>query len=54
MLPPVDEQTIRDNPGFAKLYQMLLEKALNPDGSTKYDDSTAERDAVQQVRRLVQ
>ncbi|KAG6018216.1 hypothetical protein E4U43_007057 [Claviceps pusilla] len=48
MLPPVDEQTIRDNPGFAKLYQMLLEKALNPDGSTKYDDSTAERDAVQQ------
>ncbi|KAG5982982.1 hypothetical protein E4U55_001034 [Claviceps digitariae] len=48
MLPPVDEQTIRDNPGFAKLYQMLLEKALNPDGSTKHDDSTAERDAVHQ------
>ncbi|KAG6009814.1 hypothetical protein E4U21_001244 [Claviceps maximensis] len=48
MLPPVDEQTIRDNPEFAKLYQMLLEKALNPDGSTKCDDSTsaAERDAV--------
>ncbi|KAG5949851.1 hypothetical protein E4U53_005707 [Claviceps sorghi] len=48
MLPPVDEQTIRDNPGFAKLYQMLLEKALNPDGSTKYHDSAPGGDAVQQ------
>ncbi|KAG6024424.1 hypothetical protein E4U19_003699 [Claviceps sp. Clav32 group G5] len=48
MLPPVDEQTIRDNPEFAKLYRMLLEKALNPDGSTKHDNSIPEGDAVQQ------
>ncbi|KAG5927529.1 hypothetical protein E4U42_002137 [Claviceps africana] len=48
MLPPVDEQTIRDNPEFAKLYRMLLEKALNPDGSTKDRDSTPGRDAAQQ------
>lgn len=51
MLPPVDEQTIRDNPEFAKLYRMLLEKALNPDGSTKHDNSIPEGDAVQQVSR---
>ncbi|QPH09849.1 hypothetical protein C2857_000888 [Epichloe festucae Fl1] len=48
MLPPVDENVIRDNPGFAKLYQMLLKDVLNPDGSTKHDVARHERDAVQQ------
>lgn len=48
MLPPVDENVIRDNPGFAKLYQILLKDVLNPDGSTKHDVARHERDAVQQ------
>ncbi|KAG6042300.1 hypothetical protein E4U41_000044 [Claviceps citrina] len=53
MLPPVDEQTLRDNPGFAKLHQMLQDEALNPDGSTKHHhhqhDPTDKGDAVQQA-----
>ncbi|GAB0135188.1 hypothetical protein EsDP_00003534 [Epichloe bromicola] len=48
MLPPVDENVIRDNPGFAKLYQILLNDVLSPDGSTKHDVARHERDAVQQ------
>ncbi|KAK2603953.1 hypothetical protein QQS21_003888 [Conoideocrella luteorostrata] len=47
MLPPVDEQVIRENPEFSKLYKTLQNDVLNPDGSTKCDSSLRERTGVQ-------
>ncbi|KHN99251.1 uncharacterized protein MAM_02949 [Metarhizium album ARSEF 1941] len=48
MLPPVDEQVLRENPEFAKLYSILKNDILNPDGSTKNDPDANERKAVSQ------
>lgn len=52
MLPPVDAALLESNPNFALLYNKLTKVVLNPDASTK-DDDTAEakqRAAVRKVR----
>lgn len=50
MFPPVDDQVLRDNPEFAKLYSMLKTDILNPDGSTKLRPDNRERQIASQVR----
>lgn len=49
MIPPVDEQVLRDNPEFAKLYLTLKNDILNPDGSTRLDPELKDRKAISQV-----
>lgn len=49
MIPSVDDQVLRDNPEFAKLYSVLKNDILNPDGSTKCDPDVKERKVVNQV-----
>lgn len=51
MLPPVEESVLQNNPEFAALYSTLTTAILNPDGTTKDDQSRAarERDAVRKV-----
>ncbi|KAI1651303.1 uncharacterized protein F4817DRAFT_181141 [Daldinia loculata] len=47
MLPPVDEAVLKQNPNFDRLYKTLTGSLLNPDGSTRSNDSAAKkRDAV--------
>ncbi|UNI19758.1 hypothetical protein JDV02_005918 [Purpureocillium takamizusanense] len=46
MLPPVDDQVLRDNPEFARLYSTLTNVVLNPDGTTKHDEGEKKREAV--------
>ncbi|KAI1419437.1 hypothetical protein F5Y12DRAFT_249289 [Xylaria sp. FL1777] len=48
MLPPVDDSVLANNPRFEKLYNTITTSILNPDGSTKIDPSTKQRDAVRQ------
>ncbi|KAK8920538.1 hypothetical protein H634G_02314 [Metarhizium anisopliae BRIP 53293] len=48
MIPSVDDQVLRDNPEFAKLYSVLKNDILNPDGSTKCDPDVKERKVVNQ------
>jgi hypothetical protein len=50
MLPPVDDAVLQSNPEFAVLYTTLTTVMLNPDGSTKHDASTKERNSVRKVR----
>lgn len=52
MLPPVDEQVLRDNPEFSKLYSTLKNDILNSDGSTNLNPDVKECEAVHQVRQL--
>ena len=52
MLPSVEEQILERNPGFAKLYQILITTTLNPDGSTKNHPEAKERAAVHKVDHL--
>jgi hypothetical protein len=51
MLPPIDDTLIQSNPNFALLYAKLTNTLLNPDASTKDDDTPAakQRDAVRKV-----
>lgn len=51
MLPPVEESVLQSNPEFAALYNTLTSAILNPDGTTKDDQSrpARERDAVRNV-----
>jgi hypothetical protein len=51
MLPPVDEHVLRDNPEFAKLYLILKNDVLNPDGSTKLENENSERETTSQVSK---
>ncbi|PFH62412.1 hypothetical protein XA68_13638 [Ophiocordyceps unilateralis] len=48
MLPPVDDEVLRENPAFANLYSTLTNGLLNPDGSTRHDAAAEERAAVRQ------
>ncbi|RDA86446.1 hypothetical protein CP532_3598 [Ophiocordyceps camponoti-leonardi (nom. inval.)] len=48
MLPPLDEETLRNNPAFANLYSSLTQTFLHPDGSTRHDEEAEERAAVEQ------
>ncbi|KAI1361402.1 hypothetical protein F5Y08DRAFT_19628 [Xylaria arbuscula] len=48
MLPPIDSSVLANNPRFEKLYNTITTSILNPDGSTKIDPSTKQRDAVRQ------
>ena len=49
MLPPVDDQVLRDNPEFARLYAKLTNVVLNPDGTTRHDQAEKKRAAVRKV-----
>lgn len=51
MLPPIDDTLLKDNPNFALLYGKLTNTILNPDASTKDDDTPGakQRDAVRKV-----
>ncbi|PHH91624.1 hypothetical protein CDD83_10968 [Cordyceps sp. RAO-2017] len=56
MLPPVDDEVLRDNPDFAKLYTTLTTAILNPDGSTRHDPAAEDRAAMREEldkRRLL-
>ncbi|KAI1123078.1 hypothetical protein F5Y10DRAFT_61573 [Nemania abortiva] len=46
MIPPVDENVLKHNPRFEKLYNTITTSILNSDGSTKIDPSAKHRDAV--------
>ncbi|KAM4059283.1 hypothetical protein HRG_007858 [Hirsutella rhossiliensis] len=48
MLPPVDDDVLRDHPEFANLYSTLTNVMLNPDASTKHDPAAKERAAVRE------
>ncbi|TWU78959.1 hypothetical protein ED733_008115 [Metarhizium rileyi] len=48
MIPPIDEEVLRDNPKFAKLFSTLKKDILNADGSTKLDPDAKERELVSQ------
>jgi hypothetical protein len=50
MLPPIEEAVLQNNPEFAALYNTLTTVILNPNGSTKNDPATKEREAVREVR----
>lgn len=52
MLPPVDDDVLRDNPGFAALYSTLTNVLLNPDGSTGHDPAAKARAAVREVSAM--
>lgn len=54
MFPPVEESVLQSNPEFAALYRTLTSAILNPDGTTKDEQSRAarERHAVRKVGRL--
>lgn len=49
MLPPLDDQVLRDNPEFARLYSTLTNVVLNLDGTTKHDQEEKKRTAVRKV-----
>jgi hypothetical protein len=49
MLPPVDKAVLQNNPQFAALYNTLTTVILNPDGSTKHDPASKEREATRKV-----
>lgn len=49
MFPPVDEEVLRNNPGFANLYKTLTTTVLNPDGSSRHDAEARARGDVQKV-----
>lgn len=51
MLPPVEKTVLEDNPEFAAMYSTLTTAILNPDGTTRDDQSRAarERDAVRKA-----
>lgn len=51
MLLPVEDAVLQDNPEFAALYNTLTIAILNPDGTTKDDQSRAakERNAVRKA-----
>lgn len=55
MLPPVEHSVLESNPDFAALYSTLTTAILNPDGTTKDDQTRAarEREAVRKVVSLV-
>ncbi|KAH6639938.1 hypothetical protein BKA67DRAFT_665323 [Truncatella angustata] len=44
MLPLIDDAVIQANPGFGQLYDTLTSDILHPDGSTKNDKTTKQRD----------
>ncbi|KAK0613681.1 hypothetical protein B0T14DRAFT_485500 [Immersiella caudata] len=48
MLPPVEDAVLQHNPDFAALYKTLTTALLNPDGSTKHDPTSKERNAVRE------
>ncbi|TLS23035.1 uncharacterized protein PpBr36_06127 [Pyricularia pennisetigena] len=48
MIPPVEDAVLQENPEFATLYNTLTTAILNPDGSSKNDPSSKERQATQQ------
>ncbi|RDA92262.1 hypothetical protein CP533_5760 [Ophiocordyceps camponoti-saundersi (nom. inval.)] len=48
MFPPLEEETLRNNPVFASLYSSLTHNFLHPDGSTRHDEAAEERAAVEQ------
>ena len=50
MLPPIDDDVLRNNPDFERVYKKVTGGLLNPDGSTRDDEATArKREAVRQV-----
>lgn len=44
MFPPVEESVLQNNPEFAALYNTLTTAILNPDGTTKDEQSRAARE----------
>ncbi|RWA02986.1 hypothetical protein EKO27_g12118, partial [Xylaria grammica] len=48
MLPPIDDNVLKANPRFEKLYNTITTSILNPDASTKLDPATKQHDAVRQ------
>ncbi len=53
MLPPIEELVLQNNPEFTALYNTLATVVLNPNGSTKNDPASKERDAVREVASSV-
>ena len=49
MLPPVEEQVLRDNPDFAKLYKTLTSSILNPDGTSRQNKEIKEAENIRKV-----
>lgn len=52
MIPPCDPAILDSNPQFKKLYQDLTTSLLNPDGSTRANDTHPARKAVVEVRHF--
>jgi hypothetical protein len=52
MLPAVDEQVLRDNPDFAKLYKTLTSSILNRDGTTRQSKEIKDAENVRKVRHI--
>ncbi|GAP92837.2 hypothetical protein SAMD00023353_8700060 [Rosellinia necatrix] len=48
MLPPIDDNILKSNPRFEKLYNTITTSILNPDGSSRADPSAKQRDAVRE------
>ncbi|KAI1495981.1 hypothetical protein F5X99DRAFT_401830 [Biscogniauxia marginata] len=48
MLPPIDEDVLRNNPEFTNVYKTITGSLLNPDSSTKGDAAAKKRDAVRE------
>ena len=52
MIPPCDPAVLQSNPLFNSLYQQLTTSLLNPDGSTRANDTQPARMATVEVRAL--
>ncbi|KAK7752945.1 hypothetical protein SLS62_005104 [Diatrype stigma] len=51
MIPPIDEEILKNNPDFERVYKKVTGALLNPDASTKDDAVAKKREAVQQELR---
>ncbi len=49
MLPPVDDDVLKNNPDFERVYKKVTGALLNQDGSTRDDSAAEKREAVRQV-----
>ncbi|KAL2112587.1 hypothetical protein VUR80DRAFT_7200 [Thermomyces stellatus] len=51
MFPPVEPSVLENNPDFASLHRALTNSILNPDGTTREDPRSKEREAVRDELR---
>lgn len=49
MIPPIDEDVLKNNPDFERVYKKVTGALLNPDGSTRDDAVAKKREAVREV-----